>query len=129
MGYGKGKNLYNEEKVNFTKSFYDFLIFTLSNLYKTINLYLLHKRRLLFRSAILEELLYDIISKHICHETVCIGDDLLENGLFLLRSRSFQLLLDESGSVLILGELDHVTGDVAQLHVRITIVSGKRDKY
>lgn len=52
---------------------------------------------LLFWRAKLEELLNNIVSKHISHEGVCSCQDLVENHLLFCWGCSFKLLLDEPG--------------------------------
>ena len=85
-------------------------------------LYLLYKLTFLFRRAVLEELLYDVVPEDICHEWVGGGDDLLEDQLLVGRVGPLQLLLDETRPVLVLGKLDHVVGQVSELHVRVPVV-------
>ena len=76
---------------------------------------LLRQGGLLFRGAELEELLDYIISEHVRHQIVRGGQNLIEDQLFLRGTRPFQFLLDEPRTVLILGELDDVIGQVAKL--------------
>ena len=58
----------------------------------------------------LEEFLDDVIAKNVRHEGVCRSKDLVKDQLFFGRCGTLQLLLDKSGTMLILGEFDHVVG-------------------
>ena len=78
--------------------------------------------RFLFSCTELEELLYDVISKNIGHKVVGGGENLLEYELLLGGRGALQLLLDEPGTVLVLGELNDVVGDLPQLKGRIPVV-------
>ena len=86
----------------------------------------MYEGRLLLRRSILEELLYDVISEYVRHEAVGGREDLVEDGLLVVGRGALQLLLDEARSVLILGEFDHVAGQLAKLDIRIPIVSAKK---
>lgn len=58
--------------------------------------YLLSKGGFLFRGAVLEELLDNIIPENVGHERIRGGEDLLEHELLLAGGGAFQFLLDES---------------------------------
>ena len=60
----------------------------------------------------LKELLDDVVAKDVGHQGVCRRQDLVEDHLFLSRSGTLQLLLDEPGAMLVLGKLHHVVGQV-----------------
>ena len=77
----------------------------------------------LFAIAKLEELLNDVIAKHVRHQIVGGGQDFVEDHLFLGGRGTFQLLLDETRAVLVLRELHDMVSQVTQLNVRVTVVS------
>lgn len=73
--------------------------------------------------AVFEELLNDVISEHVRHQTVSRSDNLVEHQLLLGRCRAFQLLLNESRTMLILRELDDVVGEVTELEIGVALVA------
>ena len=91
-------------------------------------LYLLYKLTFLFRRAVLEELLYDVVAKDVRHERVAGADDLLEDQLLVCLVCPLKLLLDEARPVLVLRKLNHVVGQVTQLHVGVPVVPAKKPK-
>lgn len=62
--------------------------------------------------AMLEELLYNIISKDVCHQLQTIALNLTENLLLFVTVCRLQFLLDETRSMLITTEFDDVVVDV-----------------
>lgn len=46
--------------------------------------------------AMLEELLDNVVAKHVCHQLQAVGLDFAEHLLFLVAIRCLQLLLNES---------------------------------
>ena len=68
--------------------------------------------------AELKEFLDDVITKDVRHQTVGGGEDLLEHQLLLSGRGPLQLLLDEPGAVLVLGELEDVAREVAEAEDR-----------
>ena len=60
------------------------------------DVHLIHQLRLLVASSKLKELLNHVVAKHVRHQAVRRGQDLLEDQLLLLGRGSLQLLLDES---------------------------------
>jgi len=95
-------------------------------IYLVVSRYLLHERRLLFKGAVLEKLLDDIVAEDVRHEAVSLSGYLLENGTLLGRGGALQLLLYEARAMLILRELHHVPGQVAQLNRWVAVVSARR---
>ena len=89
--------------------------------------HLVYKLALLIGAPELEELLDDIVAEHVGHQAVGRGQDLLEDQLFLSGSRSLQFLLDESGAMLVLTELDNMVGKIPQLEIRVAIIPAKHD--
>ena len=83
---------------------------------------LVYELAFLVSSTKLEELLDDVVAKHIGHEAVSRRQNLLEDQLFLVWSRTLQLLLNESGAMLILTKLHNVVGKIAELKVWVAIV-------
>ena len=73
---------------------------------------------LLLSGAKLEEFLDHIVAKHVGHELVGSNENLLEDELLLPRGSPLQLLLDEPGPVLVLGELEDVAREVAEAEDR-----------
>ena len=67
---------------------------------------------LLILIAVLKELLYDIVSKHILHKLQFILLDFTENPFFLVAVCRLQLVLDKSGAVLVSAELYDVIVNV-----------------
>jgi len=65
--------------------------------------------------AMLEELLNDVVSKDVGHQLHRISLNLLEDPLFLVAVGRLELLLNETGAVLIPTELDYVIVDVLQM--------------
>lgn len=63
---------------------------------QTRSTYLLCQRRFLFGRAEFKEFLYYIVSKYVCHETVCSANYFVEYHLFLLNCGPFQFLLNKS---------------------------------
>ena len=84
--------------------------------------HLVHQLGLLLWRSELKEFLDDVVPKHVRHQTVGGGEDLLEDQLLLGGRGSLQLLLDEPGAVLVLAELHDVVGEVSQLEVGVAIV-------
>ena len=76
----------------------------------------------------LKELLDDIVAKHVGHQAVGSRQDFLEDQLLLSWSCTLQLLLDESGPMLVLAELYNMVGKIPQLEVGVAVVPEKRDK-
>ena len=89
---------------------------------KLLEAHLVYKLALLIRAPKLEELLDDIVAEHIGHQAVGRGQDLLEDQLLVGRVGPLQLLLGGTRPVLVLGKLDHVVGQVSELHVRVPVV-------
>lgn len=79
----------------------------------TTTTYLLRQCRFLFGRAELEELLNDIVAKHIGHQAVSGSQYLWEHQLLLGRGSPLQFLLYESRAVLVLGKLDNMVGEVS----------------
>lgn len=90
---------------------------------QNISANLLSQSGLLFRGAELEELLNDVVSENISHEVVRGGENFGENELLLSNCSAFQLLLDEARSVLVLGELHDVIGEIPELQIRESVVA------
>ena len=67
---------------------------------------------LLILIAVLKELLYDIVSKHILHKLQFVLLDFTENSFFLIAVCRLQLVLDKSGAVLVSAELYDVIVNV-----------------
>ena len=86
--------------------------------------YLVDKLRFLVCGSKFKELLDDVVTKDVGHETVGGREDLLEDQLLLRWSCSLQLLLDESGPVLVLAKLHNMVRDLPQLEVGKPIVPG-----
>ena len=88
--------------------------------------YLVDKLRFLVCGSKFKELLDDVVTKDVGHETVGGREDLLEDELLLAGRSSLQLLLNEPGAVLVLAELHDVIGQVSQLEVGIAIVPERK---
>ena len=84
--------------------------------------HLVHQLGFLLGGSELEELLDDVVTEDVRHQTVGGGEDLLEHQLLLSGRGPLQLLLDEPGAVLVLAELHDVVGQVSQLEVGVAIV-------
>lgn len=69
-----------------------------------------------------KELLNDIVSEHVRHETVGGREYLLEHELLLSWSGSLELLLDKPGAVLVLTKLHDMVGYLTQLQVGKAVV-------
>ena len=76
----------------------------------------------------LKELLDDIVAKHVGHQAVGRRQDFLEDQLLFSWSCTLQLLLDESGPMLVLAELYNMVGKIPQLEVGVAVVPEKQDK-
>ncbi len=62
----------------------------------------------------LEELLDDVVSKHVLHQGGGVGLDFSEDLVLLVAVGRLELLLDEAGPVLIAAEFDDVAMYVLQ---------------
>lgn len=86
--------------------------------------HLVRQNLLLSLVAMLEQLLYHIISKHIGHQLQTVRLDFSENLLLLITVGSFKLLLDEPRTVLITTELDNMVIDILELIALIAFAVG-----
>lgn len=77
-----------------------------------MSLHLVGKNLLLRLVAMLKQLLNNVVPKHIGHQLKAVRLDFTEHLLLLIAVRGFQLLLDESGSVLVATEFHHMVVDV-----------------
>ncbi len=68
-------------------------------------------------ASILEQLLYDIVAKHVLHElqAVARGHDFLKHNVAFLDGGNLHLLLDETTAMLVARKLDTVAEDVLEL--------------
>lgn len=62
--------------------------------------------------AVLEKLLDHVVAEHIGHELHRIGQDLAKGLVFLVTVGRFELLLDESGPMLIAAEFNYMAVNV-----------------
>jgi hypothetical protein len=69
----------------------------------------------LLGGTILKQLLEHVIAKHVRHETVCTGNNLVEDKLLVHFRADFESLLDKPGAVLVLAKGNDVANQVDQL--------------
>lgn len=77
-----------------------------------MSLHLLCQNTLLHLIAVLEKLLDNIISKNISHQLKRVLTNFAENNLFLVAVGGFELLLDETRTMLVTTEFDDMVVDV-----------------
>lgn len=82
--------------------------------FQNVALHLANKDLLLSLVTMLEELLNDVVAKHVLHQLECVLLELSENALFDLAVCRFELLLDKARAVLVSSEFNHVALDVGQ---------------
>ena len=73
---------------------------------------------LLLLAPVLHKLLDDIVSEHVRHQGELGSRNLLPQPALLVLGGGLQLLLDEPGAVLVLGELEDVAREVAEAEDR-----------
>ena len=73
---------------------------------------------LLLLAPVLHKLLDDIVSEHVRHQGELGSRNLLPQPALLVLGGGLQLLLDEPGPVLVLGELEDVAREVAEAEDR-----------
>lgn len=78
---------------------------------------------LLLSTTKLKKLLNDIVPKDICHKIVSGRQDLVKHHLLFICCGSLKLLLNKTGPMLVLGELNNVVGKVAKLYVGETVIA------
>lgn len=75
-------------------------------------LHLLCQYSLLYLTSVFEKLLYDIVSENVGHQLESVWLNLTENLLLLIAVGSFELLLNEAGSMLITAEFYDMMVDI-----------------
>ncbi len=79
-----------------------------------VTLHVVTQDLLLDLTTVLEELLNHVVSEHVLHELDGVGFDLPEDLILLVAVGRLQLLLNESRSILITTELDHMVVQVLE---------------
>ncbi len=87
-------------------------------------LYFIGQYPLLVVRSVFEKLLNDVVAKHVHHQLQRVWQDLLENQLLLRIGGGLELLLNETGAVLVPAKFDDVPHDVLQL-VFLVLVDAK----
>lgn len=77
-----------------------------------MSLHLVGENLLLRLVAMLKQLLNHVVTKHIGHQLKAVRLDFTEHLLLFIAVGSLQLLLDESGAVLVATKFHHVVVDV-----------------
>lgn len=81
-----------------------------------VALHLRSKQLLLDHSSVLEELLHDVVAENIHHQGVGVYHDFLENALPVVAVRSWDLLLQKPGALLISSKLDDAPEHILETH-------------
>jgi hypothetical protein len=76
----------------------------------------------------LEKLLYDIVAKDVRHEGMGGRLDLSEDELLVGRTGTFQFLLDETRTMLVLREFDNMINQITKLDVWKPVIPAKQSK-